>query len=388
MGECMPDRGQRSQSGWHVRHPWSAIILVVAAFTLATDLLAGLLLIQDYDRYRTAHPVFHHGLLPGRSEKGRWAAREYDVFTNSLGFRDAKVREIDPQSSGKRLLLIGDSFTEGIGVPWEESFAGILDSALSKEGIEVLNAAAVSYSPKFYYAKTKYLLEEEKLRFGQLFVFIDNSDPMNEITYEGFIPYRKISLRWLSLQAGNFFYHHSYLYYSIKTLLNTSRENPLSLSWNRKMGAAATDETSLESEEFIRATPLWSEDAELFEKWGKRGLRLAAENMEKLADLCTANHVKMTVVIYPWPHMIQNSELDNVQTFFWKDFCTKNNVGFVNLYPVFITGEDPAAILNRYFIPGDVHWNSLGHRLVADRLLESIDTMPGSPQAPEGSKPR
>jgi len=53
---------------------------------------------------------------------------------------------------------------------------------------EILNAAAVSYSPRIYYLKTKYLIEEKGLVFDELYVFIDISDIQNEIVYQNFYP--------------------------------------------------------------------------------------------------------------------------------------------------------------------------------------------------------
>lgn len=364
---------------WYERHPLATMILVVASFILLADLLAGLMLIkEDFNSYRTPHPVYHHDLIPGMSAKGKWGVREYEVFTNSLGFRDGRVRDVALQSKRDRILLIGDSFTEGIGVPWNESFAGILDSTLAHQNIEVLNAATVSYSPKFYYAKVRFLLEEKKLQFSSLYVLVDNSDPMNEITYQNFRPYHKNSLKWYSLKSGSFLYRHSFIYHSVKTILNRNRENPVTSNWNRKMGAAVTDETAFESNEFLAAIPFWSFDKKLYMKWGEKGLSQAAIYMKKLANLCRKNNIRMTVVIYPWPPMIQDSDLDNIQVNFWKNFCVENQVRFLDLYPAFITGEDPVGILNRYFIPGDVHWNHRGHRLVAGRILSDMGNLTDS----------
>jgi hypothetical protein len=44
-----------------------------------------------------AHKIFHHHLLPNSEEiqGGTWVHPKFKVITNSLGFRDSKVREID-----------------------------------------------------------------------------------------------------------------------------------------------------------------------------------------------------------------------------------------------------------------------------------------------------
>ena len=57
-------------------------------------------------------PVYHHGFI----ENGKFEA-EYNVYTNSLGFKDSEVRYVDRENKGRRILFIGDSFTEGVMLP-------------------------------------------------------------------------------------------------------------------------------------------------------------------------------------------------------------------------------------------------------------------------------
>jgi hypothetical protein len=105
------------------------------------------------------------------------------LITNSLGFKDGSVRDVPLQTTGRRILLIGDSFTEGIGMPFEDSFAGLLDHAGKErpEKIKFLNADVASYSPSIYYKKIKYLLEKG-LRFDEVVLFSDTSDVTDEAT--------------------------------------------------------------------------------------------------------------------------------------------------------------------------------------------------------------
>jgi hypothetical protein len=77
---------------------------------------------------RTANNEYHHDLAPN---------------TNSLGFKDGSTRIVPLVRDGRRVLLIGDSFTEGVGVPFDQTFAGLLYQA-GLEGtkkVEFLNAA-------------------------------------------------------------------------------------------------------------------------------------------------------------------------------------------------------------------------------------------------------
>ena len=71
-------------------------------------------------------PVFSHTLRPNFDGYDIWGERKYRFIADSLGFKDAAVRDIPLRPQGRRVILIGDSFTEGLGGPFEETFAGML----------------------------------------------------------------------------------------------------------------------------------------------------------------------------------------------------------------------------------------------------------------------
>ena len=83
---------------------------------------------------------------------------------------------------------MGDSHTEGVGVNFDQTFTGQIISKIDTSQTEILNAAVVGYSPRIYYLKTKYLIEDVGLKFDHLFVFFDMSDLQNEIVYKNFQP--------------------------------------------------------------------------------------------------------------------------------------------------------------------------------------------------------
>ena len=54
---------------------------------------------------------------------------KYKLVTNSLGFRDFQNTSVKKVSSSKkRLILIGDSFTEGVGLEYKDSLLPILEN--------------------------------------------------------------------------------------------------------------------------------------------------------------------------------------------------------------------------------------------------------------------
>lgn len=126
------------------------------------------------------HPVYSHGFKKNSFVIEEWRGIKIPIYTNSLGFKDRTSREISLTSDKKRIVFIGDSFTEGVSYEYGDTFVGIIDAALAKRGIEVLNAGCMSYSPFIYWEKINYLIEDVGLNFDELIVFLDISDAWNE----------------------------------------------------------------------------------------------------------------------------------------------------------------------------------------------------------------
>jgi hypothetical protein len=57
-------------------------------------------------------PNYSHGFTPNFAGQMRWGSARYSMYTNNLGFREASVREVPNESITRRVLVIGDSFTE------------------------------------------------------------------------------------------------------------------------------------------------------------------------------------------------------------------------------------------------------------------------------------
>src|SRR6516164_5742956 len=139
---------------------------------------------QEHERTaRIYDPVYDHGLAPNFDGYDVWGEARYRLITDNLGFKDGSSREVPLQSSSRRILIIGDSFAEGIGMSYDNSFAGLLQQAgqARPDKIEFLNAGVASYSPIIYYKKIKYLLDRG-LKFDEVVLLSDSSDVEDEAT--------------------------------------------------------------------------------------------------------------------------------------------------------------------------------------------------------------
>ena len=100
-------------------------------------------------RYMVSDPVLHHRARPGASTMV--AGTEFTI--NSLGLRDREYVSPKPPAIF-RILMLGDSFTEGGGLKLEQTVAKRVESGLNAGGCgayEVVNAGVASYSPILEY---------------------------------------------------------------------------------------------------------------------------------------------------------------------------------------------------------------------------------------------
>lgn len=354
------------------------------------DLLAGTLTIEDDPRsFRASHPYFHHQLLPNRSVTTRWAGRSYPMVTNSLGMRDARVRDVPlrrPASEERRILLLGDSYTEGIGVPYAKTFVGRLQAHFDREQpgrVELLNGAAVSYSPRLYQLRAEYLIERLGLVVDEVVVLIDISDIQDELAYRAFT---KSGGHWLDdgMQAldrwrkQHSLVSHAIEVYRLQRSGIDNRFDPSEIAdvqqWFQNISEIpASHDPS--AERFV-----WTLNDHIYAAWGKRGVALAERSMDALCQLCARHGLPLTIVVYPAPPQIYAADRDSRQVRIWRAFSERVGARFVDLFPLFIDRGDPQGTYEAFFIDGDTHWNAAGHALVADALWPVLTTRPPIPR--------
>jgi len=368
------DKGRSSSLNWFIRHPGITGLTIVFIVFFLLDFSLGLFFIPyDYSSFRIPHHFYHHGFEPNFEGLTKWGNRVIPFSTNSLGCRDDSTRTVGPKKSSTRIVFIGDSFTEGKGVTFDNSFVGIIAGSFDASRVEVLNAGVNSYSPRLYYLRTKYLLEVLNVQIDELHVFIDISDVQNEILYQNFTPLPQEKLKSTMYKVHRFLMMKSFSYNRISSQLE--KDNPDYLE-----GFVFGDSIeSLEGDDLkighhsrdYQFLGQWTHNKPLFELYGKRGLELAEKSMRLLVSLCRDHNVALSVTVYPWPHQVFARDLNSIHVLHWRQFCHDHGVRFINLFPAFINDTDAGKVYDTYFIEGDVHWNEAGHNKVAEVFLEA-----------------
>jgi hypothetical protein len=337
-------------------------------FFLTTDFIATSIYQQPKkDTFVVEHHKFHHHFKANIMSNESFNDQKYTVITNSLGFRDKKIRNIDYENIGKRLVLIGDSFTEGTLLNYEDTFAGMIDDQLSGDEWEVLNLGVSSYSPIIYYNKIKYFLDKG-LKFTHLAVFIDISDIEDEaIVYyydenlQSVQSVHSVLNKFKSYLRNNFFLTYNFLHYFHHGKIYTEKRFKSSEEYLE----------FLHSDSYKRDK--WTINHNIYAEY-QTGINNSLKYMKLLKLLLDKHNIKMYVAVYPWSTQLYFKDLESIQVKIWKKFSQENEVEFINLFPLFINKNDNSVDINKkikkYYFPFDVHFNKEGNKIIADYFLK------------------
>jgi lysophospholipase L1-like esterase len=334
---------------------------------------------MDARAYRIKSYKYHHDLAKNVSaHRAEWGETVYSISTNSLGFKDKTNRQISLKTDKKRLVFIGDSFTEGVGLIYEKTFVGLIDETL-KQQYEVLNAGVSSYSPIIYWKKIEHLINSTELKFDELIVYLDISDIEDEAsTYV-------LAKDHLFLGDGAI---TSNLYETPKLQSELIKENTIIWAWLRSLLKSLRSpvppptttisysegnkfHTYMDSIDLYRGS--WTYNSNSFKNYGKRGLNRSAKHMDKLLQILRKNKIKITLAVYPWPGQIYYDTVDSKQVIFWENWANKNNVRFINHFKDFFQLKKRIGtqrLIEEYYITGDVHFNEKGNALIKESFLD------------------
>jgi hypothetical protein len=363
------------------RSRWFKIVAVLIGLGLALGLDFGIrqIYLKVWKKpFLDVHPLrqkdenFHHGIKPNSEGLDTYGPYSAKYFSNSLGLRDEKIREVSLEADHPRILFIGDSFTEGGPILWDKTFVGRVAQELKSHNIEVLNAGVASYCPITERIKLRQLLGEKGLWVDRVVLCLDISDLKDIFYYEEDregkvreIPYGPFHdkagrLRRADEVCGWLENHVEKNFVILGAIVRNVR-----LQWRRH--ASSTGVTEYD------AIPDWAynwpdyrgQHQDLVEK----GLVKIKAEMTRLALDLKARHVPLTLVVYPWPQQVKAGSQPSRAETEWASWAKQNEVQFISLFPVFVNQEPAEQVIQKYYWKNDAHWNEEGHRLVAEALL-------------------
>ena len=336
-------------------------------------------LLLNKHRWHVKDPYLHHTLAPNTCVVLKWGRTHHTFCSNNLGYRDERIRTVSKHATtDRRLLVLGDSFTESVGVDYGSSFAPRLEKGLRQDrfDIEILNAGVASYCPRLEYRKLEQFFSEGYTT-DRVLLMLDISDIEDESSdrwvgdwswfdeseMELWRQRRASQIRSIEKRKES-----SRLYHLVRPRLTTR----LSSWWERltranNNGAAAPLAHLFENDRYA-----WTQmDLEHPEnQWIREGIARCQEGISRMSSLCAAYDTQFAFVIYP--HVVQLARRENPclhQTVF-SDYAHQEGVTIFDLFPAFSTVND----FRDYFLRGDIHWNEKGHEYVAELLQEILRT--------------
>ena len=334
---------------------------------------------------------YHHDLRPMASFYDHWGYEKYQIFTNNLGFKDKNNRKINFKN--RNLLFIGDSFTEGVGIKYEDTFVGLIESKLKekKDNIEILNAGVQSYSTSIYLSKIHYLLNIKKLPITDIVVVVSGGDIFDDAYKyldidENFILNHVDHKNKIVINLINFFKSNTLIYQVISRitppkvipgLIKSLFIKKTSLNYDEKENKLlkiSNDEISKMSFLYLQDyNYLFSKDE--FDKWGKNAIDKSINNLKELSKIVEKKNINLNIFYLYEPAIILREPDIAVLTYIKDSFKSleTNSVSFFELNDYFKGYKDKYEVYKNLFFINDIHLNKKGNKQVFEEILKKIN---------------
>jgi lysophospholipase L1-like esterase len=309
-------------------------------------------------------------------------------FTNSQGFRDRERATANP-GRVLRVVALGDSFTWGAGVAYDETFVALLEASLQRifPGAEVINLGV----PGWETPEEAHLLRVYGIRFEPDLVVL-NFFVGNDIMRR-----RGAFLDEPIVVAGQSYYVHTvgnrihdtvgpdrwFLYHLVNYVLQVGVARLQRVQAGTDAGAEAgalgrprreyLKEIDERSEVYLR------KDTPLFRVHWER-TRAALDSITRFLE---ERGIPLLVVLIPAHEQLDPGLQRELATEIGhgegeydyekpqrvlRAWCEENRVAVADLLPVFRREPDRAGL----YFHNDMHWNRAGHALAAEALLPRL----------------
>jgi lysophospholipase L1-like esterase len=332
-----------------------------------------------HKKQRIRHGVYHHTLAPNIDyKKTGWGPKTYRLCTDEWGL---KYKCNTRSKKTYTLAIFGDSFVEGLGVPYEETFVGIINK---KTIPEIANMGVSSYSPKIYYSKLKYFIDSG-FKFNHIIFYIDVSDLIDDMNSYVLLPDKKvrdkqwnkriewyINAKFPMLDQLIFRFTKSNRYRVGESLLK-----PIEI-YTDPSKIIDQDIAEIYSKMNLRSVWTYAKEDKIkgYDYSIARGIEEQLETMDDIFDYLDKLKIKASIAVYPWPQTILNDVTYNKHVKIWEEFCKIRCRNFINHYPLFMNDKNSIdtkkKIIKKYYQLGDIHFNSEGHKVIAEDFLKKF----------------
>ena len=327
-----------------------------------------------------------YDLGPNFNGESRYGKKYFFVKTDKNGFRINHLENEEKLKKSFRedkILFIGDSFTFGVGLNWEETFVGILNKDFN---LNAINAGVNSHSPTVYKYKLRNYIKKGLIDSNQKIVIgIDISDVFDESTrwteYKGRpanievvkklknshltdqINEKNITINNKKSKQSNFYNKNNFkLTYQILYGLENFVKNYI-------------DDIQVRNNDRSKFThKKWSLIEEKFAPLGiEEGLKKISNNLMEISQLVADNNNDLYLLIYPWPAQLAFENKFNWEIYI-QNLCIEIScTGVINAFPYFKAYKKNRSNWQKeLYIKGDMHFNKKGNYILAEIIASEF----------------
>ncbi|OGW92446.1 MAG: hypothetical protein A3G33_03080 [Omnitrophica bacterium RIFCSPLOWO2_12_FULL_44_17] len=341
---------------------------------------------------------YHHALEPNSELRmASSVSGEFDVTAhiNNFGFRGPQMDEAKKPGQ-KRIFIVGDSFTFGVGAKDNETIPFLLQQKLdpTREKIEIVNDGHGHYSPLIYYLRFRD--EIQKFKPDMVIMMLDFSDIWDDWHFERMAvrdaagdiiavnPYYengKFNL-WNYLRANSVMckYLHNKMVRTVLKIQKLGLKNYLKakIEGKRAKAVIATGgEESIDQDGkiFLRGSLKAAEIKKHFPRTAKYILMCR--------DLTNANGAQFILVMYPYGIQVGPNQWNEGRVFWGfekgklyddlfsfnlvENFAKENGIPFIK-----ILNELRAHADEKLYFDYDGHLTPRGNEIVAETLVSAL----------------
>jgi lysophospholipase L1-like esterase len=274
--------------------------------------------------------VDHDPLIGHRHGANRKATlMRATVETNSQGLRDREY-SFDKPAGMLRIVMLGDSFTEGWGAAEPDTFSKRIERLYADQGTkaEAINTGVGNWNT---IQEVEFFMTDAYRYHPDIVVLnftVNDAEPVPHERPPSFLMRYCYSCVFL---MGR--------YDALKRMIFGGQD------WRDYYLGLFGDGT----------TPGWI------------GAKAA---IKRLADYCRENNIRFLIANHPELHDVKNYPLQRI-TDFIRNAAADNNVAFVDLLP-YLRDQTSASL---WVTPPDPHPNALAHKFLADGIFEALQKL-------------
>ena len=297
-----------------------------------------------------------------------------ETITDEMGLRVGK-KSPSKNKNKKNIFLFGDSFTYGVGIEFEKTYAGLIEGKY--KDYNVYNFGVGSYSPSVYLSKLKKILDK-KIFPEKILLFLDLTDIIDEVT------------RWtFDEKTGEVKLTSDYIYVNsqkkekfskrnFKTLNNVSSYINFRLRHYREIADIKfRDQRKIKTS--IQGSFTYKDINALDRRfWKKDTFTLGKQNLKKrlmqIAEISKNNNIDFYLVIYPWAETLELGQKEFSWSNYAENICANNRCKLINAIPSFeeYKANNKNWSTDLYFL-NDEHFNEKGAELLYKTVVQNLN---------------